>query len=148
MKNSKPEKTAYAYLRATQRDDNKHLHSISDQRLAIAEYCKANNVKVEGVFIDAPVPASESGCTALVDLLGNVVLKPVDMILVSDLSRLIRSMSDYIQLKEQLKKLGIAIYPLQSNDPLNQTMAEMIAVFNSLQPSLSSTKRTSKKGNL
>ena len=145
MKNSKQEKTAYAYIRAAECEDNLHLNAICDQRLAIEEYCKKNNIKIICVSIDAPSSASDPNRKSFIWMLGRLILKPVDCIVVYGLDRLTRNTSEYLNLSNQLSKLNVEIISISGTSPMDNCMEEILTLVDSLQPRIKAVKKATSK---
>lgn len=145
MKKVITNKTAYAYIRAAECENNLHLNAICDQRLAIEEYCKKNHIKIMGVSIDAPSSASDPNRKSFVWMLGRLILKPVDCIVVCGLDRLTRNTSEYSNLSTQLFKLNVEIISISGASPRDNCMEEILTLVDSLQPRLKAAKRAASK---
>lgn len=106
MKPKKQNKTAYIYIRVGSRQQTMEGISLDAQKETIKNYCRENNIRIVDVFSDYPESANNFNRCGFVRMLGRNVIRPVNYILATGLDRISRNIGEYINLKNQLSKLG------------------------------------------
>ena len=92
---------------------------LESQRLAIFDYAHRHGLTVE-TFVEAQVSSREAGARRGLDTLLDQV-HPGDLILVSELSRLGRSVGQIIQLVDRLLQQQVRLVAIKENIQLNGT---------------------------
>ena len=97
-----------AYLRVSTPQQD-----VRNQRLAILEYARANDVRIDE-FIEATASGQASEKRRRLDELTSV-LQHGDRLVVSELSRLGRSLGQIVTILDALAKAGVAFVALKEN---------------------------------
>ena len=92
----------YGYCRVALANEEE----IKDQMKLVAEYCKDNNLIVDGYFCDNGVSGFNVG-EEFKQLLGE--LKSGDTIVIKDLARISRSNAKLLTMMDQFKDMGVKI---------------------------------------
>jgi DNA invertase Pin-like site-specific DNA recombinase len=112
-------KSAVAYVRVSTAEQ-----SVDRQVRQILEWATRNDFKVVQT-IGAKVSAKRDEQARHLDELKSVAKGEVDAVIVSELSRLGRSVGQIVRLVDELKDEGVAIYCIQENLSLNNGRADM-----------------------
>ncbi len=116
-----------AYLRVSKQEQD-----LNNQRLAILDYAHKNKIKIHE-FVELSISArrspSDRGIGALLEM-----LQPKDRLIVSELSRLGRSLGQIIQIVDQLIKKDVSFLAIKEDIVINgkeQNMQSkvMVALF-------------------
>lgn len=134
MNANKQVKTAYAYLRVGTCQQNMSGVSIQTQKEEVKAYCRHNNIRLIDVFIDCPASANNFNRSGFVKMLGRNVVKPVDYIVATNVDRISRNIREYVNLKNQLFKLGTQFeFPNAPTIPLFEELVEATDLFYSME---------------
>lgn len=101
-----------AYLRVSKQEQD-----LDNQRLAILDYAHKNKVKIHE-FVEFSISARRSPSDRGIDVLFEK-LNPKDRLVVSELSRLGRSLGQIIQIVDKLLKNGISFLAIKENIKIN-----------------------------
>ena len=115
-------KTAYGYLRVGSIQQIISSTYLDKQRKTIKEYCRKNNIRLLDVYEDFPKSAGNLNRSALKSMLGRTVINPADYIIVTDLDRLSRNVTDFILLRQRLSELGTKIIIANKTDVASEMM--------------------------
>ena len=109
-------------------------HDVRSQRLAILEYARANDVRIDE-FIEATASGQASEKRRRLDELTGL-LQRGDRLVVSELSRLGRSLGQIVTILDALAKAGVAFVALKENirvegrrDIQSKVMTTLFALF-------------------
>ena len=133
----------YAYLRTST-----DTQDLGVQRLEIYDYAHKNKIHIDE-FIEVSISSRKGFRSRRIDYLLSL-LKPEDTIIVTELSRLGRSLSEVILLMEKLTKAQISVYcikqglNLAQNDMTSKVMMTMFSLFGEIERELISER--TKKG--
>jgi DNA invertase Pin-like site-specific DNA recombinase len=130
MKSNKQTETAYIYLRMGTRQQFGSEKSIQVQKEKLKNYCRCNDVRVVDVFIDCPASANNFNRDGLIRMLGRNVIRPVNYIVATDMDRISRNHSEYLNLSRQLSKLDTQFEFFNGQDSKNMDeILKIIEVF-------------------
>lgn len=129
-----------AYLRiSTQEQD------LNSQKLELHEYAHKNNFKIDE-FIEAEVSSRKTPVERKIDLILNKLLKD-DLLIVSELSRLGRSVGQVIQIIDSLIKNGVRFIAVKEGikvdgkqDIQTKTMITLFGLFAEIERDLISER--------
>lgn len=137
----KPKCISYCRVSTAEQRDNL---SIETQQIKILEKVEElGGYLVEDSYIDNGISGTTMHRPGLQSLLVRCAKKDVDYLVVQDSSRISRNTFEYLYIKSELKKFGVKVIPLSGivdDDPISQTMDEMMAVVNALHPRMTSFK--------
>ena len=129
-----------AYLRVST-----PLQDVRSQRLAILEYARANDVRIDE-FIEATASGQASEKRRRLDELTGL-LQRGDCLVVSELSRLGRSLGQIVTILDALAKAGVAFVALKENirvegrrDIQSKVMTTLFALFAEIERDLISER--------
>ena len=118
---------------------------VRNQRLAILEYARANDVRIDE-FIEATASGQASEKRRRLDELTSV-LQRGDRLVVSELSRLGRSLGQIVTILDALAKAGVAFVALKENirvegrrDIQSKVMTTLFALFAEVERDLISER--------
>jgi DNA invertase Pin-like site-specific DNA recombinase len=93
----------YGYCRTAQAC----IQAITEQMALIDIYCRHNGMEVEKYFCDNGVSGLNSHREKLNEML--YVLQPGDIVVVKNIARLFRDVSQYISFMELMKQIGVTV---------------------------------------
>ena len=111
MTKNNPKIIAYIRVSTDKQDFN-------NQKLILLEYSRNNNIKINE-FVEAEVSSKKSTKERLIDKL-LTQLKPYDTLLITELSRLGRSVGQVIQIVDELIQKNIRLISLKENIHINE----------------------------
>ncbi|MBI3103533.1 recombinase family protein [Candidatus Daviesbacteria bacterium] len=139
--NKKPACLSYCRVSTLEQKDNL---SIETQQIKILEKIEdLGGYLAEDCYIDNGISGTSMNRPGLQALLARCSKKDIDYLIVQDSSRISRNTFEYLYIKSELKKFGVKVIPLTGivdDDPISQTMDEMMAVVNALHPRMTSFK--------
>lgn len=128
---------AIAYIRVSTEQQSQEGISLEAQEARIRAWCLANDVKLEGVFIDAGVSGKRADNRPQLQLALDAVCKCRGVLVVYSLSRLTRSTKDTITLSERLEKNGADLVSLtekiDTTSAAGKMVFRMLAVLNEFE---------------
>ena len=113
------EATAAAYARYS--TDNQTENSIAYQMHEITGYCAKNNIRLTHSFIDEGQSGTNTDRDGFQDMLAAARAKEFSTIIIYDVSRGSRDISDWFAFRKQMRELGVNVISChqQLGDPLN-----------------------------
>ena len=119
--------TAVGYVRVSTEGQAKEGVSLEAQRQKIEAWCLANDIELDGVFVDAGISGKRADNRPELQNALNSITKSKGVLVVYSLSRLARSTKDTIQISERLDKAGADLVSL--SEKLDTTSAAGKMVF-------------------
>lgn len=113
------QRTAAAYARYS--TDNQTENSIAYQMHEITGYCAKNNIKLTHSFIDEGESGTNTDRNGFQSMIKAATAKEFTTIIIYDVSRGSRDISDWFNFRKQMRELGISVISChqQLGDPLN-----------------------------
>lgn len=113
------EATAAAYARYS--TDNQTDNSIAYQMHEITGYCAKNNIRLTHSFIDEGQSGTNTDRAGFQDMIAAARAKEFSTIIIYDVSRGSRDISDWFAFRKQMRELGVNVISChqQLGDPLN-----------------------------
>jgi site-specific DNA recombinase len=119
--------TAIGYVRVSTEGQAKEGVSLEAQQRKIEAWCVANDIQLDGLFVDAGISGKRADNRPELQKALSVVTKVKGVLVVYSLSRLARSTKDTIQISERLDKAGADLVSL--SEKLDTTSAAGRMVF-------------------
>lgn len=142
VKNTSRPKCLY-YARVSTAEQRDNLSIETQQTKCLEKIEELGGYPAENCYIDNGISGTSMHRPGLQSLLTRTTKKDIDYLVVQDSSRISRNTYEYLYIKSELKKHGVKIIPLSGvvdDDPISQTMDEMMAVVNALHPRMTSYK--------
>ena len=89
--------------------------SLKTQEERLTAFCAANEYKVHRVYKDAGISAKDTNRPALEELLADMKAGIVDVVVVTKLDRITRSIKDFVSLLETFNETGVQFSSLAEN---------------------------------
>lgn len=128
---------AIGYIRVSTEQQSQEGISLEAQEARIRAWCLANDVELEGVFIDAGISGKRADNRPQLQLALEAVCKCRGVLVVYSLSRLTRSTKDTITLSERLEKNGADLVSLtekiDTTSAAGKMVFRMLAVLNEFE---------------
>ena len=122
--------TAVAYARYS--TDRQTENSIAYQLAAIKKYCNDNNITITDEYIDEGLSGTNTNRPEFQRLLSDAKLHKFNNVVIYDISRGSRNISDWFQFREQMKFLDIKVISCSQQlgelDDPNNFLVELINV--------------------
>lgn len=114
------ENTCYLYLRVSTDEQAKQGFSLDNQRRACGDYAKSNGYQIIDTFLEEGRSARTTDRPEFQKLLKAVDDKPVNAIIVYKIDRFARNVSDFSNIRKELKSKGINLISLSEGGDVTE----------------------------
>jgi site-specific DNA recombinase len=113
--NTKNDKTAIGYARASTRDQADNGHSLDAQRAKIEAYATLHDLELSEVIVDEGHSAKSLDRPGMAKLLGLIRRRAVNVVIIAKLDRITRSVRDLGDLVERFQRSGVEFASVADN---------------------------------
>lgn len=99
-------KTCYIYCRVSTDEQAKEGYSVENQKRACSEYAKSNGFDIKAIFADEGESARTTNRPEFQKMMIALKERPVDALISYKIDRISRNVSDFANLRKELKKYG------------------------------------------
>lgn len=129
---------AIGYARTANETNSEESNSIENQEKQIKEYCRKNGLELTAIFIDPKMSDAQVNSIADSQMAVLVAHRAINHLVCVDRSRISRSASDYLFIKNLLRNSGVKLDTVSGINPseksLKSVVDEVMNKFNSLEP--------------
>jgi site-specific DNA recombinase len=131
MKKNQNFRIAYYIRVSTEEQTLNPEGSLRSQEMRLREYVNSKNAvsnfgEVVGVFVDAGISAKDMNRPKLQEMLKLIRQKEIDLVMVTEISRLSRNMRDFLGMWDMIKDYGGSVMSLRENFDTTTAAGEML----------------------
>ncbi len=131
MKKNQQFRIAYYIRVSTEEQTLNPEGSLRSQEMRLREYVNSKNAvsnfgEVVGVFVDAGISAKDMNRPKLQEMLKLIRQKEIDLVMVTEISRLSRNMRDFLGMWDMIKDFGGSVMSLRENFDTTTAAGEML----------------------